>query len=123
MMFGKSSRDLSVGEAAQLAHALNSLEQKGYIFSILNTFQNLGLVDSISFSTENNSSSLYKNSQTSSNNQINVKAGKYLSDNVYISVNQKEKETSFDVDLSIGSNASLKVNTQGEVGINWKFRY
>lgn len=123
MMFGKSSRNLSVGEAAQLAHALNSLKQKGYIFSILNTFQNIGLVDSISFSTENDSSSLYKNSQTSSNNQINVKAGKYLSDDIYISVNQKEKETSFDVDLSIGSNASLKVNTQGEVGVSWKFRY
>ena len=123
MMFRKASKDLSIGEAAQLAHALNSLKQKGYIFSILNTFQNMGLIDSISFSTENDSSSLYKNSQTSSKNQIHVRAGKYLSDNVYISVNQKEKETSLDVDLSIGSNASLKVNTQGEVGISWKFRY
>ena len=123
MMFGKSSRYLSAMEAAQLAHALSSLEQKGYIFSILNAFQGIGLVDSISFSTGNNSSSLYKNSQSSSNNQLDVKVGKYLSDDVYISVNQREKETSFDVDLSIGSNTSLKVNTQGEVGISWKFRY
>ncbi len=122
MLFGKSIKDLSVGEAAQLAHALNSMSQRGYIFSILNTFQNIGLVDSLSFSTENNSSHLYKNSQSSSD-KLNVRAGKYLNDNVYISVNKKEEETSFDVDLSIGSNTSLKVNTLGEVGVSWKFRY
>ncbi len=122
MMFGKSSKDLSVGEAAQLAHAINSMNQKGYIFSILNTFQNIGLVDSLSFSTDNNSSSLYTNSQSSSD-KLSIRAGKYLSDNVYISVNQKEEETSFDVDLSVGSHTSLKVNTLGEVGVSWKFRY
>ena len=123
MMFGKSSKDLSVAEAAQLAHAVNSLKQKGYIFSILNTFQTIGLVDSLSITTENNSSSLYKNSKTSSDNKLNIKAGKYISDNVYIGVNKKEEETSFEVDLSIGSNTSLKVNSQGEVGVSWKFRY
>lgn len=123
MMFGKSSKDLSVGEAAQLAHAINSMKQKGYIFSILNTFQNIGLVDSLSFSTgRDNSSSLRKNSQSSSD-KLNISAGKYLSDNVYISVNQKEEETSFDVDLSVGSNTSLKVNTLGEVGVSWRYRY
>ena len=123
MMFGKSSKDISVAEAAQLAHAVNSLKQNGYIFSILNTFQNIGLVDSLSITSENNSSSLYKNSQTSSDNKLNIKAGKYISDNVYIGVNKKEEETSFEVDLSIGSNTSLKVNSQGEVGVSWKFRY
>ncbi|MBO7536984.1 MAG: translocation/assembly module TamB domain-containing protein [Alphaproteobacteria bacterium] len=122
MMFGKSSKDLSVGEAAQLAHAVNSINKKGYIFSVLNAFQNIGLVDSLSFSSDSKSSSLYKNSQTSSD-KINVRAGKYLSDNVYISVNKKGEETSFDVDLSVGSHTSLKVNTLGEVGVNWKFRY
>ena len=123
MMFEKSSKDLSVEEVAQLAHAINSMKQKGYIFSILNTFQNIGLVDRLSFSTDNkNSSSLYKNSQSSSD-KLNIRAGKYLSDDVYISVNQKKEETSFDVDLSVGSNTSLKVNTLGEVGVSWKFRY
>lgn len=123
MMFGKSSKDISIAEAAQLAHAINSMNQQGYIFSVLNTFQNIGLVDSISFSMDNNSSSLYKNSQSSTNNKLKVKAGKYISDNVYISVNQKEEYPSLDVDLSIGSNTSLKVNSLGEVGISWKFRY
>ncbi len=122
MMFGKSSKDLSVGEAAQLAHAINSINKKGYVLSVLNAFQNIGLVDSLSFSTENKSSSLYKNSQSSSD-KLNIRAGKYLSDNVYISVNKKQEETSFDVDLSVGSNTSLKVNTLGEVGVSWKFRY
>lgn len=122
MMFGKSSKDLSVGEAAQLAHAVNSMNKKGYIFSVLNAFQNIGLVDSLSFSTDSKSSSLYKNSQSSSD-KINVRAGKYLSDNVYISVNRKGEETSFDVDLSVGSHTSIKANTLGEVGVNWRFRY
>ena len=122
MMFGKTSKDLSVGEAAQLAHAVNSLNQKGYIFSVLNAFQNIGLIDSLSFSTDSKSSSLYRNSQTSSD-KLNVRAGKYLSDNVHISVNKKEEETSFDVDLSVGSHTSFKINTLGEVGVNWKFRY
>ena len=99
------------------------MKQKGYIFSILNAFQSIGLVDSLSFSTEsNNSSSLYTNSRSSSD-KLNIKAGKYLSDNVYISVNKKDEETSFDVDLSVGSNTSLKVNTLGEVGVSWKYRY
>jgi hypothetical protein len=123
MMFGKSSKDISVAEAAQLAHAVNSLKQNGYIFSILNTFQNIGLVDSLSITSENNSSSLYKNSQTSSDNKLNIKAGKYISDDVYIGVNKKDEETSFEIDLSIGSHTSLKVNSQGEVGVSWKFRY
>ncbi len=122
MMFEKSTKDLSIGEAAQLAHAISSLEKQGYIFSILNTLQNAGLVDTISFSTENNSTSIYKNSQTS-NNAINVKAGKYLSDNIFVSVNRKDETTSFDVDISLGPNTSLKVNTLGEAGIGWKYRY
>lgn len=120
MMFGKSSKDLSVGEAAQLAHAVNDINKKG--FSVLNAFQKIGLVDSLSFSTDSKSSSLYKNSQSSSD-KINVRAGKYLSDNVYISVNKKGEETSFDVDLSVGSRTSLKLNTLGEVGVNWRYRY
>ena len=124
MMFGKSIRELSVAEAAQLAHAIQSMSQDGYVFSILNTFQNIGLVDSISFSTDgNNSSSLYKNSQSSSGNKVNMRAGKYISDNVFISVNKKDQETTFDVDISVGSNTSIKANSLGEVGVSWKFRY
>ncbi len=123
MLFGKFTKELSVGEAAQLAHAVAGLNRKGYIFSILNTLTGSGLVDSISFSTSDDSSSLYKNATSSNGNSINVSAGKYLSDNVFISVNRKEAETSFDVDISLDKNTSLKVNTKGEAGISWKYRY
>ncbi|MBE6447579.1 MAG: hypothetical protein E7015_03825 [Alphaproteobacteria bacterium] len=122
MLFGKSTKELSVGEAAQLAHAVTSLNRKGYIFSILNTLQGTGLVDSISFSTRNNSTSLYQNTQ-SLNNNIDVSAGKYLNDKVFVSVNRKDEDTSFDVDISLNKNTSLKVNTLGEAGISWKYRY
>ncbi len=52
-----------------------------------------------------------------------MRAGKYISDNVFISVNKKDQETSFDVDISVGSNTSIKANSLGEVGVSWKFRY
>ncbi len=122
MMFGKSTQSLSIGETAQLAHAVSSLGQRGYIFSLLNTLQGSGLVDNISFSTEDKSTLLNKNTQ-SSNNHVNVKIGKYLNDNIFISANKKEESTSFDVDISLDKNTSLKVNTLGEIGINWKYRY
>ena len=121
MMFGKNTKDLSVGEAAQLAHALTSLSKKEYIFSVLNTFQKIGIIDSLSFTTENKSTKLYKDS--TNDNDVNVRAGKYVNDNVFISVNKKAEETSFDVDFSLSDNVSLKANTNGEVGINWKYRY
>lgn len=123
MLFGKSGKDLSIGEAAQLAHAVTSLKQRGYIFSLLNTFQNIGLVDNISFSREEKSTSLYRNTRSSSENELDIKAGKYLSDDVFISVNKKGDQTSFDVDVSISENSSLKVNTLGEAGVSWRYRY
>ena len=124
MLFGKDVKYLSVGEAAQLAHAMASINKKGYIFSILNALQSSGLVDSLSFSTgDNGSSALYSNTQTLSQNNVNVSAGKYIHDNVYVSVNKKEEETTFDVDVSLTSRTSVKANTAGEVGISWKYRY
>ncbi|MDR0678540.1 MAG: translocation/assembly module TamB, partial [Holosporaceae bacterium] len=125
MLFEKESTYLTVGEAAQLAHAIASLKQGRYILSILNTFQNLGVVDSISFtSSEKESSSLYSNSQnTSTQNNVNISAGKYINDNVYISINKKSEGATFDMDFSITPRISIKANTNGEAGISWKYRY
>lgn len=123
LMFNKGTENLSVGEAAQLVNAVNNLKQNNGIFSILNMFQNIGIVDTISFSGDEKTSSINKDLQTSSNNSVNIKAGKYISDNVFISVNKKEEQTSFDVEISLDSNTSLKANSQGEVGVSWKYRY
>lgn len=125
MMFGKEMKYLSIGEAAQLAHALASLNKRGYKLSILNAIQDFGLVDSISFSTSTaDSSDLYTNTQSSaSETNINVSAGKYIHDKIYVSVNKKDEETTFDIDVTLSPTVSLKANTAGEVGVSWKYRY
>jgi autotransporter translocation and assembly factor TamB len=124
ILFGKEAKYLTVSEAAQLAQAVASFNRRGYVFSVLNTFQNIGVIDNISFAKANDqSSSLYMNSQTSTQNDINVSAGKYIHDNVYISVNRKEEGASFDVDFSVTPKISIKANTTGEAGISWKYRY
>jgi hypothetical protein len=125
MLFEKESQYLTISEAAQLAHAVASLNRGGYVFSVLNTFQNLGVIDNISFaSSDRESSSLYSNSQdTSARNNVNISAGKYIHDNVYISVNKKSEGASFDVDFAITPRISIKANTSGEAGISWKYRY
>jgi hypothetical protein len=125
MLFGKESKYLTVSEAAQLAHAVASFNRRGYVFSVLNTFQNIGIIDNISFATANDrSSSLYTDSQSGSQNDINMSAGKYIHDNVYISVNKKEEDGAcFDIDFSVTPKISIKANTNGEAGVSWKYRY
>jgi translocation and assembly module TamB len=126
MLFGKETKYLTVGEAAQLASAVAGLKQRGYIFSVLNTFQNVGIVDNISFisANDNQSDTLYTNHKsTTEKGNTSISAGKYINDNVYISVNKKGEETSFDVDFSITPRISIKANSLGEAGISWKYRY
>jgi hypothetical protein len=125
MLFGKESKYLSVSEAVQLANVITSFKQRGYIFSVLNTFQDMGVIDNVSFACGNDqSTSLYSNSQNiSSPNNINVSAGKYIHDNVYISINKKDNGASFDIDFSVTPKTSIKANTKGEVGLSWKYRY
>lgn len=126
MLFGKDMKYLSVSEAAQFAQAMSSFKQKGYIFSILNTFKSSGIIDSISFSNSNSrNNSLNTNTQTSeTQGNMNVSAGKYIGDNLFISVNKNSDEsTSFDIDYSLTPKISVKANTNGEAGISWKYKY
>ena len=128
IMFGKSTKYLSVTEAAQLAHAVANMKSNGYIFSILNAFQNIGIVDNISLTSgTQESNSLYSNEQNSNNKQgaMNISAGKYIHDNIYVSVNKNadNERASFDVDLSLTDSLSVKANTKGEAGISWRYRY
>lgn len=127
MLFGKDLKYLSVSEAAQFAHAMSSFKQSGgYIFSILNTFKSSGVIDTISFTdTNSRTNSLNTNTQTSNTqNNMNISAGKYIGDNLFISVNKKsDKTTSFDIDYSLTPKISVKANTNGEAGISWKYKY
>lgn len=125
MLFNKDSKSLSAGEAAQLVQAVSSLQEgQGYLLSMLSTLTSTGLWDNISFSSGDGkySSSLNKNSQTTAQ-QVNVSAGKYLRDNVYVSINKKDDQTTFDIDVSLTPTVSVKANTAGEVGLSWKYRY
>ena len=125
ILFGKELKYLSISEAAQLANAIASFRRKGYIFSILNTFQTIGLIDTLSFaSNDRRSTLLYSDETSSGQNNLNVSAGKYIHDNIYISVNRKsDNVTTFDVDLSLTPKMSIKANSIGEVGVSWKYRY
>ena len=124
MLFNKKMRALSASEAAQLVHAVTSLGSQGYLLSMLNTFKSSGLWDNISFSSDNGTykSSLNKES-VSQDQEINVSAGKYIQDNIYVSLNKKKDQTTFDIDLAISPTASVKANTSGEFGVSWKYRY
>jgi hypothetical protein len=125
MLFGKELKYLNVTEAAQLAHAIAGLKQQGYIFSVLDTFKNLGIVDNISFSDgKEGQSSLYSDSRTkTTQGNMSLSAGKYINDNIFISVQKKEEGASFNIDFSITPQISIKANTTGETGISWKYRY
>jgi hypothetical protein len=125
MLFDKDSRNLTMGEAAQLAHAVAGLNSKGYIFSVLNMLRDTGVVDRISFigAEDVKSDSLYANFQNASSDNTGVSAGKYIHDNIYISVNKKKEIMSFDIDVSLTPKISVKASSDGEAGISWKYRY
>lgn len=124
VLFGKELQQLSVEEAAELAHAVSSFNNKGYLFSILNTFKKIGIFDTISFSETPQEKKLYTD-KSSSNGQknTNIKAGKYIGDKVFISVNKNDEGASFDIDYSITPSISIKANTNGEAGVSFKYRY
>lgn len=125
IIFGKDTSELSISEAAQLANLVNSFNNKGgYMFSMLNSVQKTGLIDSLSFgSAKQNTSTLLESEKSSVRSNANVSAGKYLGDDLFISINKSDDDTSCDVDYAINSNLSMKANTKGEVGVSWKYRY
>lgn len=128
MLFGKDLKNLSVSEAAQFAQAMASFNKSGGLFSIMNGLKKIGIVDTISFSTTDDdeaTKSLNTNSQTSNDStNLNVTAGKYIGDKVFISINKKsDNPTSFDIDYAITPKISIKANTNGEAGINWRYKY
>ena len=124
ILFSKDANELSVGEAAQLAYVAASLNKYGYIFSLLNSFHKIGVIDTISFSTNENQTTLYKDSRNANSAEnLTISAGKYIRDKVFISVNKKGDETTFDVDVALSPSVSVKANTGGDLGISWKYRY
>ena len=126
MLFGKELSSLSVTEAAQLARVVAGFKQQNGIFSFLNTFQKIGIVDTITFSSKDEASggTLSSNTQTSTDKKsMNLKAGKYLHDNIFVSVNNDDEGTFFDVDMSVSPKFFIRANSRGEAGVSWKYRY
>ena len=94
--------------------------------SFLNTFQKIGIVDTITFSSKDEASggTLSSNTQTSTDKKsMNLKAGKYLHDNIFVSVNNDDEGTFFDVDMSVSPKFFIRANSRGEAGVSWKYRY
>ena len=54
---------------------------------------------------------------------MGLKAGKYIHDNIFVSVNNDDEGVSFDVDMSVTPKFFVKANTKGEMGVSWKYRY
>jgi autotransporter translocation and assembly factor TamB len=123
MLFRKELSYLSVTEAAQLAHAVAVLKGNKYIFSTLDSFKKIGVIDHLSFSEyEQNASVLDVNTQ-SAKTQNRFSAGKHINDSLYIGVNKENDGVSFDVNFALTPQISVTANSKNEAGLNWKFRY
>jgi hypothetical protein len=126
MLFGKELRYLSGTEAAQLAHTMANINHSGYIFSFFNIFQKIGIVDSISFTKQNSKSQaslISDNKSDDSRGGVNVSAGKYIGENIYVSVNKSAESASLDVNIALTPSIAVEANTNGETGISWRYRY
>ena len=125
ILFGKDLQSLSVTEAAQLAHTISGFKERRGIFSLVNAFQKIGIVDTISVANQNSefSQTLYSDTQNSSGNRMHLKAGKYIHDNVFVSVSNDDEGAFFDVDMSVSPKFFVKASSRGQAGISWKYRY
>ena len=125
ILFGKDLQSLSVTEAAQLAHTISGFKERKGIFSLVNAFQKIGIVDTISIANQNNgfAQTLYSDTQTSTGNNMHLKAGKYIHDNVFVSVSNDEEGAFFDVDMSVSPKFFVKASSRGQAGVSWKYRY
>jgi autotransporter translocation and assembly factor TamB len=123
ILFGKELKQLDISEAAQLGQAVASIKRSGHIFSIMNTFKKIGIIDTISFTKSHDGGELYANTQTANGAKLHISAGKYINDNVYVSVNKGENGANFEVEVSLTPKIFVKANSSGEAGINWKYRY
>lgn len=122
LLFGRSVQEMSAFEAIILANELNRLRNPGAGGDILgDTRERLGL-DALIIDTESNEEG---------DTGINIAAGKYLSDRIYVEVETgvgTEQSFSSSLQLIITPNVNLELYTRGQFNsggleLNWKNDY
>lgn len=130
VLFGKGSQSLSRIQAIQLAQELANLTgfNTGSMNLLTNIRQTLGL-DILSLGTTSNR----RTNTSNSNDQIEdipvIELGKYITDTVYVGVEQSYLDSNdtgarISVELAPSFNLEGRTGTQSsEIGINWKKDY
>ena len=117
LMFGKGTGSLSGIEALQLASAISEITgTTGGGSGVLDSFRNTLGVDVLDVGTD-------------SDGNMTVGAGRYLSDGVYVGVEQGASANSSGVVVNIELTDNLNLETEagadssGRVGVDWKWDY
>ncbi|WP_068118259.1 translocation/assembly module TamB domain-containing protein [Tropicimonas marinistellae] len=113
-LFGKGLDDLSPLQAVQLANAVAMLTGRGGIGVLGNLREGLGLDD--------------LDLATNAEGDTEVRAGRYLSDNVYTEfVADSEGDTEIDINIDVSRNFTVKGTTSSSgdssIGIYWERDY
>lgn len=122
LLFGRSIAEMSALQAVQLAAALNSLRNPGSGLDVFGTTRDLLGLDALTLDSGTNEEG---------ESGVNVQAGKYLSDRIYLEVEsgvgaERGLEGSLQFQLTPRINAELYTRGQfgaGGVELNWKNDY
>lgn len=122
LLFGRSIAEMSPLQAVQLAAALNSLRNPGSGLDVFGTTRDLLGLDALTLDSGTNEEG---------ESGVNVQAGKYLSDRIYLEVEsgvgaERGLEGSLQFQLTPRINAELYTRGQfgaGGVELNWKNDY
>nr|WP_196160450.1 translocation/assembly module TamB domain-containing protein [Reinekea sp. G2M2-21] len=125
LLFGKIVSDLDVLQAFQLASVVNKLRTGDTGFDPIGATRESFALDSLVVDTETNEEG---------NLQLNVSAGKYINDYLYLEVEQdvgSEQEFRGSLQFKVTPNTNLELYTQGAGGefdrngveLNWSWDY
>lgn len=122
LLFGTSLNEMSAVQAFQLAAALNSLRDPSSGLDLFGTTRELLGLDSLSLDSDTNAAG---------ETGVNVQAGKYLSDQLYLQVEsglRTEQSFSSRLQFQVTPEVSLELYTNGQYGtggleLNWSEDY
>ena len=121
LLFDKSANELGPGDALALAQTASALRGGGRGLDVLGRTRDTLGIDTLDVSTGDNPS------------DVNVSAGKYLTDDVYLEVERgttpRSGKASVEIDVlpNLVPNLNVELQTtaegQGGVGVNWRMDY
>jgi len=122
LLFGKRIEEMTAVQALQLASALNSLRNPGSGLDLFGTTRELLGLDALTIDSGTNEAG---------ETGVNVQAGKYLSDRLYLQVEsgvRTDETFSSRLQYQVTPNVNFEFYTQGEIGsggveLNWKNDY